>query len=86
MRNLVGVLVLTLACAFIPAPLAAEAQQGGKVWRIGCLWSPAAVPVDIEAFRQGLRDLGYREGRDLLIEWRFADGMADRLPRFWRSS
>ncbi len=55
-------LVATLALGLLLAPLAAEAQPTGKVYRIGFLWdSPAVFPDAIEAFRQGLRDLGYVE-------------------------
>jgi putative tryptophan/tyrosine transport system substrate-binding protein len=63
------------------APFAAEAQQAAKVARIGYL-SPnlAASPHQHEAFLQGLRDLGYVEGRNLAIEYRDAEGKAERLP------
>jgi putative tryptophan/tyrosine transport system substrate-binding protein len=58
-----------------------EAQQQGKVPRIGYLAaSPLSVQtVRVEAFRQGLRELGYVEGKNILIEWRSADGKVDRL-------
>jgi putative ABC transport system substrate-binding protein len=50
------------------------------VWRVGVL-SPGLSPLGLlEAFRQGLRDLGYVEGRNLAIEWRFAEGRNERLP------
>ena len=63
------------------APLAAEAQQAAKVARIGYLTgSLAASPHLPEAFRQGLRDLGYVEGRNLVIEYRDAEGKLERLP------
>jgi putative tryptophan/tyrosine transport system substrate-binding protein len=66
---------------FLAAPLAAEAQQGGKVYRIGFLWDrPAVWPHALEAFRLGLRDLGWVEGRNLIIEYRWAEGRFDRLP------
>jgi putative ABC transport system substrate-binding protein len=63
------------------APLAAEAQQAAKIARIGYL-SPnlAASPHLHEAFRQGLRDLGYVEGRNVVIEYRDAEGKPERLP------
>ena len=55
-------------------PFAARAQQLGKVHRIGFLWDgPAVFPDAIEAFRQGLRDLGYVEGRNIAIEYRWAE-------------
>jgi ABC-type uncharacterized transport system substrate-binding protein len=73
-------LVTSLAGA-LAAPLVAEAQQATKVARIGYLLSnPAANPHLHEAFRQGLRDLGYVEGRNLVIEYRSAEGKLERLP------
>jgi putative ABC transport system substrate-binding protein len=63
------------------APLAAEAQQAAKVARIGYLSTNlAANPHIQEAFRQGLRDLGYVEGRNVVIEYRDAEGKPERLP------
>ncbi len=63
------------------APFTAEAQQATKVARIGYLANnPATSPYLREAFLQGLRDLGYVEGRNLVIEYREAEGKADRLP------
>jgi putative ABC transport system substrate-binding protein len=61
-------------------PLAAEAQQAGKLYRVGFLWdSPAVWPLPLEAFRQGLRDLGWVEGQNLVIEYRWAEGHFERL-------
>ncbi len=59
----------------------ADAQQPTKILRIGYLSSdsPSTIAVRIEAFRQGLRELGYVEGKNVVIEWRFAEGKADRL-------
>jgi putative tryptophan/tyrosine transport system substrate-binding protein len=63
------------------APLAAEAQQAAKIARIGYLVpNLAASPHAPEAFRQGLRDLGYVEGRNVVIEYRDAEGKFERLP------
>jgi ABC-type uncharacterized transport system substrate-binding protein len=71
---------LVLALALLAAPLAAEAQQTKKVYRVGWL-HPQAVPEGwVEGFRQGLRDFGYVEGRDLIIEYRWGDGRFERLP------
>ena len=68
--------VLLLALSF---PV--QAQQTGKIYRIGFL--SGAVPgssPDIEAFREGLRDLGYVEGKNLVIEYRYTERKADRFP------
>jgi len=71
----------TLAGSLLAAPLAAEAQQAAKIARIGYLAaSLAANPHLREAFRQGLHDLGYVEGRNVAIEYRDAEGKYDRLP------
>jgi putative ABC transport system substrate-binding protein len=65
----------------LAAPLAAEAQQAGKVARIGYLaGNLAASPHLPEAFREGLRDLDYVEGRNLVLEFRDAEGKLERLP------
>jgi putative ABC transport system substrate-binding protein len=65
----------------LAAPLAVEAQQAGKVPRIGVLWpySPAIATPFGDAFRQGLGRLGYVEGRNIALEERWADGKFDRL-------
>src|SRR5690348_955497 len=65
----------------LSAPLAAEAQQAAKVARIGFLsLNLSASPHLPEAFRQGLRDVGYVEGRNVVIEYRDAEGTFERLP------
>jgi putative ABC transport system substrate-binding protein len=60
----------------------AQAQQPKKVPRIGYLrqGSPASAKFEDDAFRQGLRDLGYLEGKNILIEYRYAEGKLDRVP------
>jgi len=71
---------LALVLALLAGALATEAQPTGKVYRIGFLWdSPAAFPDAIEAFRRGLRDLGYVEGRNIVIEYRWAEGKPERM-------
>jgi putative tryptophan/tyrosine transport system substrate-binding protein len=65
-------------------PLAARAQQAGKVWRIGFLAS-GSRPDSIECsqyggFPQGMRELGHVEGKDFVIEWRFAEGRPELYP------
>ena len=66
----------------LAAPLAAEAQPTGKVYRIGYLAiaSPTASGPSMDAFRQGLREFGWVEGQNVSIEYRFADGETARLP------
>jgi putative tryptophan/tyrosine transport system substrate-binding protein len=65
----------------LAAPLAAEAQQAAKVARIGYLAANLGANRELlEAVRQGLRDLGYVEGRNLVIEYRSAEGQPERLP------
>src|SRR3954454_19422216 len=61
-------------------PLAAYGQQAGNVYRIGLLWEgPDVFPDEIEAFRQGLSALGYMEGRNLTIEYRWGEGKPERM-------
>jgi putative tryptophan/tyrosine transport system substrate-binding protein len=71
-----------IAGGLLAAPHAASAQQAGKVYRIGILETiPASHnAAKLDALRKGLRDLGYVEGRNLIIEYRSADGRAERFP------
>jgi ABC-type uncharacterized transport system substrate-binding protein len=73
---------LPLAFALIAAPLAAEAQQTGRVYRIGYLQTSTREEQlhMVKAFEDGLRDLGYRVGQNVVIEYRFADARPERLP------
>ena len=76
------VLAVTVTIGLLAAPLAAEAQPSTNIPRIGFL---TALPLSVmsartEAFRQGLRELGYVEGKTIVIEWRSAEGQFDRLP------
>ncbi len=75
-------LAVILTVSFILAPLAAEGQQAGKIYRIGMLetTSMALNAANLDAFRQGLRELGYVEGRNFMIEYRSADGRRERFP------
>jgi len=76
-------LIITLALGLLLAPLlAADAQQAGKVPRIGFLQtgSPSDTLPRLDAFRQGLRELGWVEGQNIVIDYRFAEGRFDRLP------
>src|SRR5438034_10191377 len=74
--------ITLLGSAAAAWPLAARAQQVGKIYRIGILEPiPAARnAANLEALRKGLRELGYVEGRNLVIEYRSADGRAERFP------
>jgi len=70
----------TVTGGLLAAPLLAVAQQAGKLYRVGFLWdSPAMFPDAIEAFRKELRDLGWVEGRNIVIEYRWSEGRFDRL-------
>ena len=70
-----------MAGSLLAVPLAAKAQQVGKVPRIGFLFSGDSGPArEVDTFRQGLRDLGYIEGQNIAIEYRFAGGQVERLP------
>ena len=74
--------IVTLILSLLTVPLTSTAQQAAKVPRLGLLipGSSSAFAPRIEAFRHGLRDLGYVEGRNITIEYRFAEGQDDRLP------
>jgi ABC-type uncharacterized transport system substrate-binding protein len=76
-------IILFALCSLLLAPCSvAEAQQPKKVWRIGFLGSGSAsgYASRIDAMRQGLRDLGYVEGKNIIIEYRWAEEKYDRLP------
>jgi ABC-type uncharacterized transport system substrate-binding protein len=70
------------AAALLAAPLGADAQQAGKVYRVVYLGNSSAVlEADlVDAFRQGLRTLNYVEGQNIVIEYRWAEGRNDRFP------
>jgi putative ABC transport system substrate-binding protein len=75
-------LIIALGAGALSAPFASHAQQKGKVWRVGFL-SGVARPDVLESsflggFLQGMRELGHVEGRDFIMEWRFAEARADR--------
>jgi putative ABC transport system substrate-binding protein len=72
--------MVTLIFGLLGALLAADAQPVGKVYRIGFLRAASPQPADLEAFRQGLRDLGHIEGQHVMIEPRYAAGIVARLP------
>src|SRR5438105_2458263 len=74
-------LTTTMACV-LTAPLAAEAQRAGNIYRVGVMFVNPRQPLTpfINALEEGFRDRGYQQGRDLAIEYRFAEGRSERLP------
>ena len=80
----IAALLVLLPVAVLLVPLAAEAQHAATIPRIGLLFPTSLfdprTPRFLEAFRQGLRELGYAEGQNIAIESRFADGKWDQLP------
>ena len=77
-------LVIALGAGSLAVPLRGFAQQKGKVWRVGILFPGSRQSLQDagrdQLFQQGMRELGYVEGKNLVLEWRFADGNATRLP------
>jgi putative ABC transport system substrate-binding protein len=73
----------SLTGGLLAAPLATHAQQVGRVYRIGFLSGSSAVASKslVEQFRQGLRELGYVEGQNISIDYRWAGGQQNRLPQ-----
>ena len=76
------IITLTLCAMFFALCGSVDAQQPTKVPRIGCLSGPSLSSQlpRTEGFRQGLRELGYVDGKNIVIEWRYAEGKLDRLP------
>jgi putative ABC transport system substrate-binding protein len=74
--------VEVIAGGLLAAPLAAQAQPAGKVPKVGFLWigSPGIPSPFIESFENGLRDLGWVKGQNVTVEYRYADGKAERFP------
>ena len=76
-----GTLTLFISATLVLAPAyLAHAQKQASIPRIGVLLLGAPPNANLDAFVQGLRELGYIEGKNILIEYRFAEGKADRLP------
>jgi putative ABC transport system substrate-binding protein len=77
-------LLIALCAGALAVPLASFAQQQGKVWRVGFLAGRHVDFLDSDnfygPFRQGMRELGYVEGKNLVIEWRSAEADTERLP------
>src|SRR6476660_3640129 len=75
-------IILLLVTAALASVHPVEAQRSGKMYRIGFLVTPSRsfFAARMDGFRQGLRDLGYIEGKNIVIEYRYAEGKLDRLP------
>jgi putative tryptophan/tyrosine transport system substrate-binding protein len=79
--------ITLLGGAAVAWPLATQAQQAGKLWRIGFLTprsrpSPPHHDAFSNAFMRGMSELGYSEGKNLVVEWRYTDGDYRRLAGF----
>lgn len=76
-------LAIALFAMLLPWPHLVEAQQPAKLPRVGYLTTSFAAEVTgrVDALRQGLRELGYLEGKNIIIEYRYAEGKSDRLRR-----
>jgi putative tryptophan/tyrosine transport system substrate-binding protein len=83
-KTMKNIFALTFGAVLFVFCVTAEAQQPAKVPRIGYVsgsGDPSNPGPEIEAFRQGLRDLGYIEGKNILVEYRYVEGELDRVPR-----
>ncbi len=76
-KRLIG---FALSAMLLALSVSAQAQQRAKIYRLGYLGGGVGIEEREETFRQGLRELGYLEGQNLVIEWRFAKGDENRLP------
>ena len=74
-----GILIVSLMLVLLGASRAAEAQPLERSVRVGLL-APGSRNEDVEGFLAGMRDLGYIEGRNMVLEYRAADGKVERLP------
>jgi putative tryptophan/tyrosine transport system substrate-binding protein len=81
-KSIIGKLVCLLTALLLASVHLAEAQQPGKVYRVALLSarSSSSESTRAEAFRQGLRELGYIEGKNITIDYRYAEGKFERLP------
>src|SRR5262245_35113970 len=76
--------VLSVTFGLVSPSLAADAQEAAKLHRLGWLGNFSATAPVYDGFRQGLRELGYVEGKNIVIEARWAEGNLDRLPELAR--
>jgi putative tryptophan/tyrosine transport system substrate-binding protein len=72
-------LVIALGAVALAMSLGSFAQQQGRVWRVGVLDPTSTNAVFLQAFRRGLHELGYVEGKNLVIDYRSANGRLERL-------
>ena len=74
--------LVVLVCVLLVTALAAEAQQAGKVFQVGYLGNstPSLESALVEGFRQGLREKGYREGQNIVLHYRWAEGRIEAMP------
>src|SRR6266581_390427 len=81
-----GVLSILFVVVLLAVGVIAEAQQPKKIARIGYLFAsnPAATALNIEAFRQGMRELGHVEGKTFVLELRYGEARAERFPQIAR--
>ena len=73
-------LAVVLVVSLTLAALVAEGQQAAKAPRVGVLSERSPTDLFVTAFRQGLRELGYTEGQNIIVEYRYAHGVYDRYP------
>ena len=72
---------LAATLTLLAAPLMADAQRAGKFHRVGFLWdNPTVWPLALDAFRRGLRERGWIEGQNIVVEYRWAEGRFEQLP------
>ncbi len=71
---------IVLATILLALAVKAEAQQTGKIPRVGILFIGSRDQPHLEAFKQGLRERGYTEGKNIVLDYRYAEGKVDRLP------
>ena len=81
-RRKLARLPTVVALVLLIGPLVAGAQPAGRVYRVGVLEtrSPVLNAANMDAFRQGMRELGYKEGQNLEVVYRSSDGRDERFP------
>src|SRR5690349_13073299 len=81
-----SVLCIVLCAVLFALCISAQAQEPAKSWKIGVLVSGSRESNSArdQGLRQGLHDLGYDEGKNIVLEYRFAEGKLDRLPQLAR--